>query len=122
MLGFSEEISKKIGHEKVKTLGQYPFQGFLVIAWGMRGSPFVYSFNKHGALGVQGQRGHALKELSVNWEKGMKTQANIYNKEDCSKCPEISDQGAVMQLGQVWEGRREEDHLDGPVTALFPDI
>lgn len=80
MLGFSEEISKKIGHEKVKTLGQYPFQGFLVIAWGMRGSSFIYSFNKHGALGVQGQRGHALKELSVNWEKGMKTQANIYSK------------------------------------------
>ena len=52
MLGFSEEISQKIGHEKVKTLGQYPFQGFLVIAWGMRGSSFIYKFNKHGALGV----------------------------------------------------------------------
>lgn len=34
-------------------------------------------------------------------------------------CPEISDQGAVMQSGQVWEVRTEEDHLDGLLQRYF---
>ena len=34
-------------------------------------------------------------------------------------CPEISHQGAVMQLGQVWEVRTEEDHLDGLLQHYF---
>lgn len=33
-----------------------------------------------GIGSTQGQHGHALKELSVSWEKGIKTQANKYNK------------------------------------------
>lgn len=79
MLGFSEEISKKMGHEKVKTLGQYPFQGSLVTTWGVRGSSFIYSFNKHGASGVHrdntampsrnfqsiGKRGLKLKQINT---------------------------------------------------------
>lgn len=63
MLGFSEEISKKMGHEKVKTLGQYPFQGSFGHNMGGEGHSSIYSFNKHGAS--LGQHGHALKELSA---------------------------------------------------------
>lgn len=70
-----------MGHEKVKALGQYPFQRSLVTAWGEEGQLLhLFIQQTWGTGSTQGQGVHALKELSVNWEKRIKTQANKYNK------------------------------------------
>lgn len=68
MLRFNEEISKKMGHEKVKALGQYPFQRSLVTAWGDEGQLlhlFIQQTWGTGNFQSTGKRGLKLKQINT---------------------------------------------------------